>query len=101
MPANKKYLTTSVHQRIAKISAAIPGAFFVSATLHMAAAQWLGDYKTVVSTFSFLTFPVWIVLMILPFLFYNGWKCLALYLGLIALFVSLFIAGQSWHPIAI
>lgn len=100
MPANKKYLTVAIHNRIAKISAAILGALFISAYAHLAAAQWLDDYKIVLMTFQFSLFPIWITLMILPFLFHNGWKCWLYYLSTISILYGIFAAGQIYHPIA-
>ena len=40
MPANPKYLTQSIGQRIAKITAAIIGGYFVSVSFHLALASW-------------------------------------------------------------
>ncbi|WP_343632653.1 hypothetical protein [Fluviicola sp.] len=87
MPANKKYLSSG-WQRFAKVTAAIIGSLLVTSFLFAALAFWLPDYKTAVITSVYALFPVWITLMILPFLFENGWKCWLYYvLVLIALYV--------------
>ena len=73
MPANKKYLSSG-WQRFAKVTAAIIGSLLISSFLFAALAFWLPDYKTAVITSVYGLFPVWITLMVLPFLFENGWR---------------------------
>lgn len=90
MPANKKYLSSG-WQRFAKVTAAIIGSLLISSFLFAALAFWLPDYKMAVITSVYGLFPVWITLMVLPFLFENGWKCWLYYIGiLIALYVIIY-----------
>lgn len=87
MPANPKYLTQSGWQRFAKVSAAILGGFLVSASSHLMWAAWVGDRKSVLLTYSFTLFIMWCTLMLLAFLFKNGYKCWAWYGGASLLFI--------------
>ncbi|WP_300663945.1 hypothetical protein [Fluviicola sp.] len=94
MPANKKYLSSG-WQRFAKVTAAILGSLLISSFLFAALAFWLPDYKTAVVTSIFGLFPVWITLMVLPFLFENGWKCWLYYLGILILLTILIHFGRN------
>lgn len=85
MPANSKYLTQSIWQRFAKITAAIVGGYFVSVSFHMALASWL-DRANVLITMSFTGFILWVALMIVAFLAKNGWRIWLFYLLLTLLF---------------
>ncbi len=87
MPANPKYLTQSGWQRFAKISAAIAGGYLVSASFHLMWAAWADDRKSVLLTYSYTLFLMWCALMLLAFLFKNGWKCWAWYGGASLLFI--------------
>jgi len=91
MPANPKYLTTSVSQRFAKISAGIIGGFLITALLHLLLAKWFPNQKTVLITYSYTLFLIWVPLLTLPFFFDNGWKCWLWYAGIILVFSLLFI----------
>lgn len=93
MPANPKYLTRSKAQRFAKILAAFPLAYLLSASIHMALACWF-DQRTVVSTMTFSLFVLWAVLMFVPFILKNGWKCCALFLVLSFLLLLLANSGS-------
>lgn len=98
MPANKKYLTQKVHQRIAKITAAILGGYILTMAIHLAAASWL-DKTTVMITSTFTGFILWVVLMIMAFLARNGWKVWGLYIlfsGFCALVIYL---GPNANPV--
>ena len=99
MPANTKYLTQSKHQRFAKVSAAILGAFLVSSTLHLAIAAWVSNVKPVLATYSFSLFLLWCPLMLLTFLFKNGWKCWLLYIAVTLVFIALYAWGMSQNTI--
>ncbi len=94
MPANKKYLSSG-WQRFAKVTAAILGSLLISSFLFAALAFWLPDYKTAVVTSVFGLFPVWIILMVVPFLFENGWKCWLYYLGILVLLYVLIHFGRN------
>lgn len=87
MPANPKYLTSSGWQRFAKVSAAILGGYLVSASFHLMLATWSGDRKSVLLTYSYTLFVMWCTLMLVAFLFHNGWKCWAWYGGVSLLFM--------------
>ena len=82
MPANPKHLTTSKSQRFAKISAGILGGFLLTALLHLVIAKWSSaNQKTILITYEYTLFLVWIPLLLLPFFFDNGWKCWLWYGG--------------------
>ena len=95
MPANPKYLTQSKWQRFAKVSAAILGGFLVSASFHLMWAAWAGNRKPVLLTYSFTLFLMWCALMLLAFLFKNGYKCWAWYGGASLLFILSAVWGLS------
>ena len=91
MPANTKYLTQSLWQRLAKIVAGFVGGFIISALLHMCFALWLPNNKKEILITSIYTVTiVWGVLLIIPYLFKNGWKVLALYLILSIILYTLY-----------
>ncbi|MFH6991985.1 hypothetical protein [Flavobacterium sp. FlaQc-48] len=99
MPANPKYLTQSIGQRIAKITAAILGGYFVSVSFHLAIAAWFSR-ANVLMTMAFTGFILWVVLMVVAFLAKSAWKIWGIYL-LLTLVFSLFIyLGQTYNPIA-
>ena len=93
MPANIKYLTASKWQRFAKISASTLGGFLVTSALHLAIAVFMQDKKIIWATYSFSLFVLWCPLMLLPFLFENGWKCWLLYGIAFILFNTIFATG--------
>lgn len=88
MPANKKYLTPSFHQRFAKITAGFVGGYFITSTLFMVLALYT-DHAAILVTLRFAGFILWCALMIIPFLFRNGWKAWGIYLVAIILFSSI------------
>jgi hypothetical protein len=98
MPANPKYLTQSIWQRIAKISAAILGGYFVSVSFHLALASWI-SHVNIIITMAFSGFILWVVLMIVAFLAKNGWKIWGIYLLLTLLFCGIIYLGQIYNPI--
>lgn len=85
MPANKKYLTGSFHQRFAKITAGILGGYLITSGLFLTLALWI-DHAAILYTMKFGGFIVWCGLLIVPFLFKNGWKAWGLYLLPIGVF---------------
>ncbi len=96
MPANPKYLTKSSWQKFAKISAGILGGYIISALLHMVLALILPWHKEVLITSVITIYVLWVGLLIVPFLFKNGWKVWAIYLGIIAfLGVCYYFANQQ------
>jgi hypothetical protein len=97
MPANAKYLTASLWQRFAKISAGILGGYFVSVSLHQAIAAWV-NHINVIITSSFSGFILWAVLMILTFLDRNGWRVWLIYVLLTALFSLIAYSGKLFNP---
>ena len=98
MPANKKYLTHSTTQRIAKVSAAILGGLMVSLLFHLALASWF-DHVMVIITSTFTTFILWAVLMVLAFLGSNGWKTWGIYLLISFILFVIFYYGNQSNPI--
>ncbi|WP_017731125.1 hypothetical protein [Nafulsella turpanensis] len=98
MPANKKYLTKSVSQRFAKISAGFVGGYLVTVSFHMALAFWL-DHVAILMTLQFAGFILWAVLMVLAFIGKNGWKTWGIYLLLTLLFGIIIYFGKNYSPI--
>ncbi len=98
MPANPKHLTSSGWQQFAKVSSGILGGYFVSTTLHLALAIWT-NHKVVLITSLYSIFILWVVLLILPFLFKNGWKAWILYTLLILIFGVMIYYGKLIYPI--
>lgn len=98
MPANKKYLTSSLTQRFAKITAAILGGLMVAVLFHMALASWF-NHVAVIITSTFSAFILWAVLMVLAFLGKNGWKIWGIYLAVSLFFGVLIYFGHQNHPI--
>ncbi|MDG3583805.1 hypothetical protein [Galbibacter pacificus] len=98
MPANKKYLTQSPWQRIAKITAGFIGGYIVTITLHLALATWL-NHVNVIITLTYSGFILWATLMIVAFLAKSGWKIWAIYLALAFLFYVIFYFGNMYNPI--
>lgn len=98
MPANKKHLTKSVSQRIAKITAGFVGGYLVTVSFFMALAFWM-DHKDVLLTLGFGGFILWTGLLIVAFLAKNGWKTWGIYLLLILVFSLIIYFGKTYHPI--
>ncbi len=98
MPANSKYLTKSPLQQFAKISAGIVGGYAISALLHMILALWIPMHHEVLITSFFTTFIVWCALLIVPYLFDNGWKVWGVYLITIILLYLLFQIANANNP---
>ncbi len=98
MPANPKYLTTSKWQRFAKISAGIIGGYFVAVSFHLALALWL-NHKIVLISSLYTLFILWGVLLILPFLFKNGWKAWLYYISIIIICGVAIYFGKLFRPI--
>ncbi|MBK6264051.1 hypothetical protein JKA74_03295 [Marivirga sp. S37H4] len=97
MPANKKHLDPSFHQRFAKITAGFIGGFMITITLFLVPAI-LTDPVIVLFTLKFAGFIVWGTLMIIPFLFKNGWKAWGIYLLAIILLSSLLLLIKIQSP---
>ncbi|MDB0600749.1 hypothetical protein [Tenacibaculum maritimum] len=98
MPANSKYLNKSPWQQFAKISAGILGGYIITALLHMSLALWLPHPKEVLITSIYTYFIVWTVLLIVPFLFKNGWKAWGLYILISLFFYVLYYSGNQQNP---
>lgn len=94
MPANPKYLNKSGWQQFAKISAGILGGYLVSALFHMVIALWLSS-KDVLITGIYTLYMLWVALMIVPFLFKNGWKAWGIYLLAIVILFGLYYWGNQ------
>lgn len=98
MPANKKYLTPSLSQRFAKISAGLLGGYLVTVSFHMALAFFL-DHVVVLMTLLFGGFILWAALLVLAFLAKNGWKIWGIYLLFTLLFSVIIYFGKTYSPI--
>ncbi|MDN3593942.1 hypothetical protein [Zunongwangia endophytica] len=99
MPANKKHLTKSFHQKFAKLTAGFLGGYAISALFHMLLAFWLPDHKLVLITSIFTLFLLWMVLLIIPYLFKNGWKIWGIYFLITLLLYGGVYFGKLYHPI--
>ncbi|CAM1359961.1 hypothetical protein [Tenacibaculum xiamenense] len=96
MPANQKFLTKSPWQQFAKISAGILGGYIITAILHMILAIWVPLHNEVLITSIFTLFIVWCILLIVPYLFKNGWKAWGIYgVSIILLYALYFIANKA------
>ncbi|GGZ32085.1 hypothetical protein GCM10007049_26850 [Echinicola pacifica] len=98
MPANKKYLSTSFSQRFAKITAGFIGGYAVTVSAFMMLAYWL-DHINVLSTLRFGGFMLWATLLLLAFLFRNGWKAWGLYLAITLVFSAIIYLNKMYLPI--
>ncbi|PQJ21903.1 hypothetical protein [Tenacibaculum sp. SG-28] len=96
MPANSKYLTKSPWQKFAKLSAGIIGGYFIDALLHMNIALLIPKHHEVLVTTIVTFYIVWCALLIIPYLFKNGWKVWGLYgLSILLLLVSYYFNNQN------
>ncbi|NRB62093.1 MAG: hypothetical protein HRU40_03505 [Saprospiraceae bacterium] len=98
MPANKKYLTQSPWHRFAKISAGIFGGYAITVLFHMCLPLFLPYPKEVLITSIFSIFVIWCALLVVPFLFDNGWKAWLLYLGVISFLYAIYYFGTPFNP---
>ncbi|MEE9363627.1 MAG: hypothetical protein V3U92_13595 [Cellulophaga sp.] len=98
MPANPKYLNKSPWQQFAKISAGIIGGYSICMFLHMCLPLWLPNPKGVLITSIFTFFIVWCTLIIIPFLFKNGWKVWLLYIAISGALYGLYYLGNQNNP---
>lgn len=98
MPANPKYLTKNPWQQFAKISAGILGGYSITALLHMCLPLWLPNPRVVLITSIFTFFIVWCALLIVPYLFKNGWKAWLLYAIISIVLYGLYYYGNQQNP---
>ncbi|MBU2913259.1 MULTISPECIES: hypothetical protein [Reichenbachiella] len=98
MPANPKHLTKAIHQRMAKITAAILGGYLLTTAVHLALATWL-DKGTVLITSTYTGFILWVALMIIAFLGRNGWKTWGIYLLLTGFFSILVYVNKIYFTV--
>ncbi|MGS2741185.1 hypothetical protein [Sinomicrobium sp. M5D2P17] len=88
-------MTTSVSQRLAKISAGFLGGYMVTISLHVALAYWV-NHVNVLMTLRYAGFLLWCVLFLLAFLVKNGWKIWGVYLLLTFLFSVGIYLGKAY-----
>ena len=100
MPANKKYLSSGWQQTVKFLTAFIGGLLITSA-FFACLSYWIPNHRTAVVTSVFGFFPVWLVLMFIPYLFQKAWKGLALYGVLFFLLLVLTLIGKSLYPIVL
>ncbi|WP_299118855.1 hypothetical protein [uncultured Tenacibaculum sp.] len=98
MPANPKHLTSSPWQQFAKISSGILGGYIVTALFHMCLALWLPNSREVLITSIYTHFIIWCVLLIVPFLFKNGWKAWGLYILISIVLYVIYYYGNQQNP---
>ncbi len=94
MPANKKYLSQSRGQRIAKFTAGFIGGYLVAMSFHLAVAAWFHTVNVVITS-TFSAFLLWAGLMIVAYLGKNGWKMWGWYLLATAIFLGIMYIGIS------
>lgn len=99
MPANPKYLNKSPWQQFAKLSAGILGGYIISSLLHMVLALFIFPHKIVIATSIVTLFIVWCTLLIIPYLFKNGWKVWGIYLFIIIILYILFYIGGKYNTV--
>lgn len=98
MPANTKYLTKSSWHKAAKITAGIIGGYIITALLHLSLALWLPYHKEILITSIYTIFILWGVLLIVPFLFKNGWKVWILYIIISISLYGIYFLGKQQNP---
>lgn len=98
MPANPEYLTKNPLQRFAKVSAATVGSLLVTAASMLAIAVWFDNPKLVFLTYAYAFPLLWCALMLVAFLFKNGWRCWALYGGIALVCAVVFLTGYLQNP---
>jgi len=98
MPANVKHLTKNPWQKFAKITAGIIGGYIITALFHLSLALWIPNHKEVLITSIYTVFIIWGVLLIVPYLFKNGWKVWGLYLFISILLYTIYFFGKQQNP---
>jgi len=88
MPANKKHLTRSPWQRLAKFIAGFVGGYCITQLLFMFILKFAAPTETLI-TLQYAGFAVWVTLFLVVYLVENGYKILALYALLCAVLYSL------------
>ena len=96
MPANPKYLNKNPWQQFAKITAGLIGGYIITALFHMSLALWIPNGKEILITSIYTFYLVWCTLIIVPYLFKNGWKTWALYIIVaLALYIVYYFGNQQ------
>ena len=90
MPANKKHLS-SRGQRWLKITAGLIGGFLITILFHNLIGLPFKEKGGIIITSAYTSFIMWAILMIVAFMFKNGWKIWGIYLILIISFYYLII----------
>lgn len=98
MPANPKYLTKNSWQQFAKLSAGILGGYIITALIHMVLALFIPYHKEILITTTITFFIIWVVFLIIPYLFKNGWKVWLLYIVIISILFGLYYIGNQQNP---
>jgi len=98
MPANPKYLEKSPWQSFAKISSGIIGGYIITALFHMSMALWLPNPKEILITSIYTVFVLWVTLLIIPFLFKNGWKVWMFYIVTSVFLFGIYYLGSLNNP---
>ena len=98
MPANPKYLTQSPWQKVAKLSAGIIGGYTITALLHMFIAIQIPLHNEIIVTSTFSLFLIWCILLIIPYLFNNGWTVWIMYGAAIVILYLLYFFANKKNP---
>lgn len=93
MPADTRYLS-SKGQRFLKITAGIVGGYVVTVLVHNAIGAFLKDKDALIVTSAYTSFILWACLMVIAFLFKNGWKVWGVYLLLILILSGIMMLAQ-------
>ncbi|GLB51472.1 hypothetical protein NBRC110019_05110 [Neptunitalea chrysea] len=94
MPANKKYLTNSKVQRIAKFVTGFLGGYLVAMSFYLAIGAWVNTVNVMITS-TFTAFLLWVVLFIGAYLGESIWKVLGGYLLITCLFLAIMYAGTN------
>ena len=84
MPANPKYLSPN-HQKFAKLTCGVIGGYLVSFILHLLIGSLVPHTRNYLVTSIVTVYLLWGFLLILPYLFTNGWKIWLIYLAIISM----------------
>ena len=93
MPAQKKHLSPR-GQRWLKVSAAIIGGYLVATFLQIALSAHVVRKDVLIITSAYLSFFLWVLFMIIPFLFRSGWKAWGFYLIIILVCSGIIYLGD-------
>ena len=89
MPANPKYLSSN-WQKFAKLTCGFIGGYMVSGSLHLLIGSLVAQKQNYLVTSIVSIYLLWGVLLILPYLFRNGWRVWFLYIVITGMNIGLY-----------